>query len=649
MLPPNLPKPGAVADYVRQAIPGLLLALVLSAAWFCYQPGLDAAFHYDDTPNLSNLENVNDSRSALRFITGGQAGPLGRPLSLATFIPQKHAWPDSPDVFLRTNILIHLLNGLLLAWLAFRILSMNALSSNRATYAAVLTAGIWLLLPILASTSLLVIQRMTSLSALFVLSGLVSHMLLRSQLANRPRLALIAMTISLVVFTILAALSKENGALLPALTLVIEATLLTRPRSLELTTWRRWCIVFLWLPTAAVAIKMMSLLPYSQDLVAMRGFGGWERLITQAQVLWEYLFHAFIPIDTLDLGPFHDTYQSARSIFEPLTFLAASAWVLTIGFAVAFRKTFPVISFAVLWFVVGHSVESTVASLDLYFEHRNYLPLIGPCLALAWLAVKAFEKRPLLTTTVTTAYVILLATTLWVVSSLWSEPLHEAQEHYLANPHSSRAIGHFGGQLLAVDAVGPTILLLDQAIQNGVAPERLKTTKLYLTCAHRPTAKSPIAEELASGLHTADFDRNLAHAIYVLTRTRLSLDCKAATISTIRNMINALSTNPTFSGHAETRYWIHRARERLADHENDRTARKYHLLQAQKQRFDPFTIDLWISLQLENGQAQKACERLQEIWADASLNPIRRINRWLVVSEQAARISHDSRTECSMD
>jgi hypothetical protein len=44
---------------------------------------------------------------------------LGRPIALASFVPQAYAWPDAPDVFLRTNILIHLLNGILVTWFLY--------------------------------------------------------------------------------------------------------------------------------------------------------------------------------------------------------------------------------------------------------------------------------------------------------------------------------------------------------------------------------------------------------------------------------------------------------------------------------------------------------------------------------------------------
>ena len=41
------------------------------------------------------------------------------------------------------------------------------------------------------------------------------------------------------------------------------------------------------------------------------------------------------------------------------------------------RTRAPVLAFGILWFFAGHVLESTLLGLEIYFEHRNYLPSIG--------------------------------------------------------------------------------------------------------------------------------------------------------------------------------------------------------------------------------------------------------------------------------
>jgi hypothetical protein len=609
-------------------------------AFLCYRPGLEADFHFDDRPSLAGIEKVDDGRSAVEFTLSGITGPLGRPLALASFLVNQSAWPDDPAPFLYTNLLLHLINGLLLAWLVLRVCQARGERVDRTGLTAALTATVWMVMPILASTSLLVIQRMTSLSATFVLLGLVCYLLSRAALERRPGLALGGMSASLAIFTLLAVLTKENGALLPVFALVVDSILLPRPERLRTRTWRLWRSVFLWLPPLAIVGVLISMVPYSEATSSTRGFGAWERLITQASILWEYLFHAFIPADTTQLGPFQDTQRPARSLFEPLTLLAVAGWVGVTGAAWRWRHIAPIFSFAVIWYLAGHLLESTVVPLDLYFEHRNYLPLIGPVFAISWGAVNVPRPYRKLTTTGTAAYVGLLALTLWLVASQWGHPLREAQEQYAAHPTSSRAVGYFSAHLLGMGLVEPATAVLDRAIERGVASERLRVTKLYLRCRHsQEVVAGDDLPRLRDTISTAQFDRNLAHALYVLTEDLVEHDCDSMKLRDARRLIEGLAANPLYQQHGESRYWLHRAKAELAASEGKRQERKSQLRLAQDARFDPFALEQWMMLQAEDGRFHPACEKLQHFWNTAPMNPVKRLHRYLKLSALAKELS----------
>ena len=55
-----------------------------------------------------------------------------------------------------------------------------------------------------------------------------------------------------------------------------------------------------------------------------------------------------------------------------MTLLGGSCWL---------RRRLPVVACGILWFFVGHLLESTVIPLELMFEHRNYLPSFAVLLA----------------------------------------------------------------------------------------------------------------------------------------------------------------------------------------------------------------------------------------------------------------------------
>ena len=417
----------------------LILFAGLLATWFAYAPGLSGSLQFDDYHNLEGLTTVNDPASALRFIADGVAGPLGRPLALASFVPQAYAWPNAPEVFLRTNILIHLLNGALVAWFLYLV---GRARRQREQHAAVVAAGasvIWMLMPLLASSSLLIVQRMTTLSALLMLLGMVGYMCARRAIGRRPLLALAGMTLALGSGALLGALAKENGILIFVFILATELALLDRPLNISRSAWRAWFGLVLVAPLVLLSLYLMSLLPYSQETVLRRGFSGFERLITQAEILWQYLYLAFFP-NVPSLGPFHDDYQIQRSLLSGTSLLSVGAWLLTIVAAVMLRRKAPLFTFAVAWYLLGHLLESTTISLELYFEHRNYLPLVGPAYALVASLAQLARTWRRIAVIGAIAYAGILGSVLLSTTSLWGSPALAAEMWHIYKPQSIRAV-----------------------------------------------------------------------------------------------------------------------------------------------------------------------------------------------------------------
>ena len=72
-------------------------------------------------------------------------------------------------------------------------------------------------------------------------------------------------------------------------------------------------------------------------------------------------------------------------------------------------RRFPLAAFGIVWFLIGHSLESTFIPLELVHEHRNYLPLLGillvPVVWLDNLAAKPGVTRTLALTLVAVALV----------------------------------------------------------------------------------------------------------------------------------------------------------------------------------------------------------------------------------------------------
>lgn len=374
------------------AIPLILLLLLLATAWIAYSPGAHGNFLFDDFANLTALGvtgPIETWPSFWRYITSGTADPTGRPLTLLTFLLDAHNWPADPFPFKRTNLILHLLNGALLA-LLLRQLGRTVFSTSdqrRADLAAAVGAGIWLLHPLFVSTTLYIVQREAMLPATFTLLGLLGWLHGRASIArgNGGR-GLVWIAMGLGGCTALGVLSKANGILLPALALVVEYVLLrsissqghfvTPVEQQRRRTYDRSMWLFAWLPTAIVGSYLLEQgwSGFTRGISSVRPWTLGQRLLTEPRVLLDYLELLWLP-RPFTPGLFNDHIQASTSWWSPVTTLPAilAVFGLIIG-AWLLRRRWPALAVAVLFYFVGQSLESSTVALELYFEHRNYLP-----------------------------------------------------------------------------------------------------------------------------------------------------------------------------------------------------------------------------------------------------------------------------------
>src|SRR5690606_35304115 len=143
--------------------------------------------------------------------------------SLLSFLIDANNWPAEAWPFKRTNLVIHLTVGLVLFGTTRALLLSIGRSTSEAYWLGLAATALWLVNPFLVSTTLYVVQRMTQLAALFVLAGVWCYLHGRILLTrSRTWQGYIFLGVGVPLCTLLATLSKENGALLPLLLLVIQ-------------------------------------------------------------------------------------------------------------------------------------------------------------------------------------------------------------------------------------------------------------------------------------------------------------------------------------------------------------------------------------------------------------------------------------------
>lgn len=438
----------------RNLVTVTCLVAILLIVSLVYQPGLRGPFVLDDAENISrdpsvalkelNWENIRQALGA------DERAPLKRPLAALTFA-LNYYWAGGFDktwYFKITNLIIHEINTVLVCGLVFLLLSSprlrEMLTKPQRQTTALLGTALWAIHPIQLTNVLYVVQRMNSLATLFMLLGLILFLYGRQRLATSPAKALWLMCIGTIGGMTLGMASKENAALIPLYLLVIEYVLFPQ-NDLDKRT-RHYLYAFyaliLAIPVTVFLAYIATHHDFFTDAFATRQFSAYERLLTETRVLWYYVGLLLVP-STNRLSLFHDDILPSHSLFDPIsTFFATSAIAAVLMLSLLYAKRFPVASFAILWFLIGHSMESTVLDLELVYEHRNYLPSLGPFLALAYgliVLTKFGSSNKLLWYGCAVILVGMLGIDTWVRAESWKDihtfAVTEARHH----PMSERA------------------------------------------------------------------------------------------------------------------------------------------------------------------------------------------------------------------
>ena len=282
----------------------------------------------------------------------------------------------------------------LLASLLLRILNDTrklSLGENHVRLAAVSIAALWLLHPLNLTPVLYIVQRMTGLSALFVLGALLLYVTGRLRFFQGKN----GIWPILLAFPVagLGMLAKENAALFPLLLLVLELTLL---RGLGFRESRTTVIAVWGMGIAMPLVLGLGYLLTHPELLNYftRPFTLEERLLTQSRVLWLYVQLFAIPT-TETLGFMHDAFVVSRGLFSPPSTLpAAVSWLVILLASLLLAKRFPVFAFTGLFFLGAHALESSIFPLEMIYEHRNYLATFGLAFGLVYLLSIHFRALP---------------------------------------------------------------------------------------------------------------------------------------------------------------------------------------------------------------------------------------------------------------
>lgn len=442
---------------IERAAPAARHFVALLIIWLAtivvYYPGLRGPFVFDDQYNIAFNPAMAvvklDATSLADAALANDSGPLKRPLPSLTFALNHYLAGgfDNTFAFKITNLLIHLINAGLIYWLSLLLLTRLARKSADALpvvlpWLPTLIAVAWALHPLQLTSVLYIVQRMTSLAAMFVLGGLIAFVYGRTRVTEKRPCGYGLMTAGLVVGLLLGMASKENAVLLLLFIGVIEFVFFygrdSKSFSRGIRTWYAGAIL---LP-AMVGLGWLVLHPdYLLGAYSTRSFSLIERLLTEPRVLWFYITLIVFPRGSA-FGLYHDDIPISTGLLSPWTTLSALlGWVSLVALAIAYVRRWPVLSFSALWFIAGHSMESSVFALDIAHEHRNYLPSFGIIFGAVYGVTLGMERlyRAQLATLLLFAYISVSAFVTFVRADAWATTEDIIETTAKNHPSSPRA------------------------------------------------------------------------------------------------------------------------------------------------------------------------------------------------------------------
>lgn len=443
-----------------------LLLLVLAAVFFSYLPGASGSFLFDDRINITQNKLLEidtlDFDSLVQAAFSGHAGPLKRPVAMLSFAVNHYVSGEHTAYGTKlTNILIHLINGILVFVLGSIVIKRlgtnphlypdNRLNDRKTTYLALFVTALWLSHPIQLTSVLYVVQRMTSLAVTFVLLSLISYLFARQYWSRATPTKAIAWTTVFCLSFTLGILTKEIAALVPVYAVLLEMSLYPESRLMQLFRglWKEFRTPILVAGIAGSVILSYIAFIYVNPGYAGRTFTLNERLMTEARVVFYYLSLMAVPrLDALAL--YHDDIPISTGLVSPWTTLPSVVGILLLlGFSLFSKKKLPFASLGILLFLSSHLLESTIFPLEIAHEHRNYFGLFGFALILVEAAIKSLDHyRPVIIAPV----LLLLVTACLLVTHTRAIHWGSAAKlfYYESRHHPESAIAHleWGGILM---------------------------------------------------------------------------------------------------------------------------------------------------------------------------------------------------------
>ncbi|MBU2490820.1 MAG: tetratricopeptide repeat protein [Proteobacteria bacterium] len=353
----------------------IFLGVLFAIPFALYAPSLPGPFLFDDQMNIrdNHWVQITDFTWEGLYKAATQGEVPNRPLPKLTYAFNHLAHGLDTPGFHIVNIVFHSLAALALFFLFRTTLLVRDPEgfAGRADLLAFFAALLWAVHPLQSQGVAYIVQRMTSMAALFFFLAVFFYA--RGRLAETRGRAGFSFA-GCAACGALALACKENAVTLPVFLLLYEWFFFQKLSG----AWIRRHLVWLFITGSVILLAGLvytDFSPMSRILASydFREFTLPQRLYTEPRVVIFYLSLLVFPWPGRQ-GLMHD-FALSNGFLSPATTLASVLFLAALlAVAVVRARKRPILSFAILWLLGNLAMESSFYGLELVFEHRMYLP-----------------------------------------------------------------------------------------------------------------------------------------------------------------------------------------------------------------------------------------------------------------------------------
>jgi hypothetical protein len=373
----------------------IAIGLIAGVALFAYSNTFHVPFHFDDRPNITQNPNVQIkvfSWDRIERLIKNTYKESIRVFSYFTFALNYFFGGFNVFGYHLVNFLIHIASGIFLyvfLLLTFNLPSLKQKYGSVAFKVALFTSLIFISHPIQTQSVTYIVQRMASMAGMFYLLSLVLYIKGRVS-TGWPRIFYFG---GMALSYLLGVFSKENVAILPLFVALYEFYFF---QNLDLSP--RGTKILFALIAVLFVLGIFGFIIWGERYInviiegyAYRTFTMSERVLTQFRIVLYYVTLLLYPHPSrLNLD--YD-FPISKTILDPPTTLISILIVAgLIGYSIWTAKRRPVISFCILWYFGNLVIESSIFPLEMVYEHRLYLPAVGPFILFSLFVVRGIEK-----------------------------------------------------------------------------------------------------------------------------------------------------------------------------------------------------------------------------------------------------------------